>query len=350
MVWRWCSQEFATSNIDGIVLGIVGGPFNACGRHKHLGYSWNPMQDDRTSSQKRRFLCFKGIGSSLQLAVLPRLFRRMHNTIVSLLLIVFFSVTNVGAQKPSTPEERAKVVELARLLETDPLGKDSNTARQWFKDWIKQTRVRSIPSCSTFFEAEEKNRYSDELSQQFQISTAAFMIEHLESAEDPSARLLAGMDGMLKAYAKILQTEPKATSPFLNSLINLQKSNELANRVREIMVQCSDVPLSDKNPRLPTGEVVYAPIEVERLPYVPRFPFPQYVPKARQKRTKGEVSLHVILGPTGTVTDVEVIKGLSDGLTESSVAAARTIKIEPALVGGKPVSIMLKVDYRFVIE
>jgi TonB family protein len=308
------------------------------------------MPNDKTSSQKRPSFYFKGIRSFPQFVEMLCLSGRMHNSIVSTLLIILFTAANVGAQKPSTPEERAKVVELARLLETDPLGKDSNAARKWFKEWIKQTRVRSIPTCSNFFESEEKNKYSDELSLQFRISTAAFMTEHPESAQDPSARLLAGMDGMLKAYAKILQTKPKATSPFLTSLVSAQSNNEIANRVREIMAQCSDEPLSDKNSRLPSGEFVYATIEVERLPYIPRLPFPKYVPQARQNRTTGEVALHVILGPTGTVSDVKVIKGLPNGLTESSIAAARAIKIEPALVGGKPVSIVIKVEYQFFIQ
>jgi TonB family protein len=275
---------------------------------------------------------------------------RIHNFIVTATLFVFFTVSSTNAQKPSTAEDQARIVELARLLETDPLGKNSKKARQWFTDWVAQTAVRKIPTCSGFFESEDRNKYSEQLSLQFKISTAAFMIEHANQAQDPETRLLAGIAGMLKAYTKILQTSPKSTSRFLDSILTMQNNNQISRNVREIVAQCSDVPLSDKSPRLPDGELVYAPIEVERLPFVARLPFPEYVPSARSNRTQGKVVLHVVLGATGKVTNVEVIRGLRDGLTESSVRTAQTIRFEPALVGGKPVSVLFKVEYTFFIQ
>jgi hypothetical protein len=36
----------------------------------------------------------------------------------------------------STPEERAKVVALTRLLERDPLVENAPATRQWLREWI----------------------------------------------------------------------------------------------------------------------------------------------------------------------------------------------------------------------
>jgi TonB family protein len=275
---------------------------------------------------------------------------RIHNAASAAILVILFTIININGQTPNASAQLSKVVEFARLLETDPLGKDSKKAREWFNDWLQQTTLRRMPGCTGFFESEGKNKYSDELILQFKISTAAFMIEHTQQSQDPTARLLAGIGGMLKAYTKILQTNPQSTSRFLDSILTMQNNNQIANSVQDIMARCSDVPLSDKNPQLAPGDLVYASIEVETLPLLAPLPFPKYVESARRHRTKGKVVLHVVLGATGRVTQVEVIKGLPDGLTESSIKAAQAISFEPALVGGKPVSVVLKVEYTFIIE
>jgi hypothetical protein len=40
------------------------------------------------------------------------------------------------ARGPSTPEERAKVIELTRTLERDPLNENADATRQWLRQWM----------------------------------------------------------------------------------------------------------------------------------------------------------------------------------------------------------------------
>jgi TonB family protein len=259
-----------------------------------------------------------------------------------------FTLTTVIYSQTPQRTELSKVVETARLLEEDPLGKGSKRATEWFNDWLKQTTLRRMPDCSGFFEVEGENEYSHQLSLQFKISSAAFMIEHEQEALVPNARMLAGIVGMVKAYTRILQTNPKIRSPFLDSVVAMQNNNEITKHLREIMAQCSDVPLSDKNLQLGPGDLVYGSLEVEELPRVARLPFPEYVESARRSGTTGKVILRAVLAATGKVARVEVIKGLPNGLTQSSVRAAQAITFEPAQIGGKPVSVILRLEYTFM--
>lgn len=52
------------------------------------------------------------------------------------------------ARGPSTPEERAKVVALTRMLELDPLAEDAPAARDWLRAWaieVPDLRVYACP-------------------------------------------------------------------------------------------------------------------------------------------------------------------------------------------------------------
>ncbi len=215
----------------------------------------------------------------------------------------------------------------------------------------RQKTGLTVPPCSNFLPKGDKEyRYSQELSFQIKASTAAFIIEHSDQAEDPGARVLAGIDGMLKAYKVILEKNHKSDFEYLNSLLKAQEYNQLQTRVQEVMSRCSDVPLSDKNSRHAVGEILYASIEVDKPALVTDMPFPQYPPGAKRNFTQGNVVLHVVLSSNGNVTDVEVIKGLPDGLTESSMNAAKAITFEPALMHGQRVSTVVRFEYRFVAE
>lgn len=51
-----------------------------------------------------------------------------------------------------------------------------------------------------------------EISDQLLISSAAFVIEHPDQADNYRARSVGGMAGVLKAYNSIIKTEPQAKS------------------------------------------------------------------------------------------------------------------------------------------
>jgi hypothetical protein len=47
----------------------------------------------------------------------------------------------------STPDERAKVVAMTRLLERDPLVESGPTARQWLREWIIEVPDIRVYAC-----------------------------------------------------------------------------------------------------------------------------------------------------------------------------------------------------------
>ena len=247
----------------------------------------------------------------------------------------------------STLEERAKAVQLAHDLETNPLGEDAKKARKWLDKWIQEVPDISVPSCSRLLEDRAKSpRYAKELTTQMKASIAAFIIEHPDQAEDPNKRIRAGITGMLNAYSSVLKIDPQARWDFLDALTEKESRKELDRYVREVMARCSEVPLSDRNKNsYHAGDTVYSPIEVSRKAEVINRPQPQYPNEAKARNIQGIVILQVVLASSGKVTDIEVLQGLPYGLTESCIAVARRIKFEPAVNESHPVSTLVKIEY-----
>lgn len=76
-------------------------------------------------------------------------------------------------------------------------------------------------------------------------------------------------------------------------------------------------------------------------------PEPYYTEAARRNQTEGSVTLRVTLGADGTVTDVETITGLPDGLTEQARRAAKQIRFNPATRDGSPIDEVRTITYSF---
>lgn len=76
-------------------------------------------------------------------------------------------------------------------------------------------------------------------------------------------------------------------------------------------------------------------------------PEPVYTETARQNQVTGTVVLRAIFKANGQVTNITVVSGLPDGLSERAVAAARKIKFTPAIKDGHNVSMYFQLEYNF---
>jgi TonB family protein len=65
-------------------------------------------------------------------------------------------------------------------------------------------------------------------------------------------------------------------------------------------------------------------------------PTPTYTEEARKLRLEGEVLLEVVLGASGQLRVVRVVRGLGHGLDENAIRAAEQIRFRPALQNGQP--------------
>jgi len=136
---------------------------------------------------------------------------------------------------PSTAEERAKVIDLTRKLETDPLNPEAEGWRVWLAKWIDEVPDVVVPVCPGLLPQllRSDRNYAHELAMQVVYSSAAFIVEHPKEQVDQQAVFQAGVDGALKAYQAILKARPRARWYFLDSLIQMRDKGELKEYLRK---------------------------------------------------------------------------------------------------------------------
>ncbi len=79
-------------------------------------------------------------------------------------------------------------------------------------------------------------------------------------------------------------------------------------------------------------------------------PQPRYSEEARQGRVQGTVILQAVIEATGDVSDVEVLKGLPLGLSESAIETVRQWRFKPATSNGRPVAVYLNLLVNFSLQ
>lgn len=163
----------------------------------------------------------------------------------SAILSTFLAFATLHAQsadrKPSTPEDRAKAVELSKSLESDPLAKAAKDQRNWIVHWLIAVPDINVKVCGNLLGpllGSSKN-YSAEIFTQMIPSTAAFVITHPEKSKDDVAVYTATLEGALRTYESILRLKPKARWPYLDGLIEKRNSVGLTEHVRQVAGHCN---------------------------------------------------------------------------------------------------------------
>ena len=72
-----------------------------------------------------------------------------------------------------------------------------------------------------------------------------------------------------------------------------------------------------------------------------------YTEEARQKGVRGMVILSLVFGTDGQIHNIQVMRGLPQGLTETAIEAAKKIRFRPAIKNGTPVNVRMQVVYEF---
>jgi TonB family protein len=126
--------------------------------------------------------------------------------------------------------------------------------------------------------------------------------------------------------------------------------------------------LADLTPSLPVYWQPYAlkhflpapEIVVEPAPTLPRLSGvtnpvllksvePSFSPLGRRYKYGGDVVLHFVVRPDGTVSEVRVTTPLGLGMDEQAIAALYGYRFKPAMLNGQPVSTELQVNVNFKI-
>jgi TonB family protein len=102
-------------------------------------------------------------------------------------------------------------------------------------------------------------------------------------------------------------------------------------------------------PPPPSTDVPFRQAEVTRKAVLVYKAAPGFTEEARQNNVTGVVRLRAVLNSSGKVTNISVVKGLPDGLTERAMAASRRILFFPASKDGREVSQYVILEYNFNI-
>ena len=95
----------------------------------------------------------------------------------------------------------------------------------------------------------------------------------------------------------------------------------------------------DEKTYVPGGDV-RAPVLLQRVE-------PDYPEVARKARIESVVILQAIIGPTGAIEDLRLVKSLFPALDESALAAVRRWRYRPATLNGRAVRVLLSVTVDF---
>jgi protein TonB len=77
---------------------------------------------------------------------------------------------------------------------------------------------------------------------------------------------------------------------------------------------------------------------------------PEYPAIARPARLEGRVVLQAVIARDGTVEDVEIVHSTSRVFDEAALEAVRRWRYTPALLNGRAVRVVFRVNVEFVLE
>ena len=97
-------------------------------------------------------------------------------------------------------------------------------------------------------------------------------------------------------------------------------------------------------------EKIYDTKEVTKLPKILYRENARYTKEARDNQVSGIVRLNVVFRANGKLTDINVERGLPDGLTEQAIEAVQKTRFEPAQKDGQPVSVRGKIEISFSLS
>lgn len=148
-------------------------------------------------------------------------------------LFCALQVQHAQARKPSTPEERTKVIALTRSLERDPLNENAAANRLWLRQWIAEVPDIRFNVCEDLLGhgLTDNYPYSREVNLQVLFSGAAFTLEHQDQAGYDIAVYNAGVEGALRVYDVLLRSKPDAKLAFLDELVATRDQGQLADYV-----------------------------------------------------------------------------------------------------------------------
>jgi hypothetical protein len=159
----------------------------------------------------------------------------MRKALTAVVVLLALSL-RVGAQEQnralSTPEERARAVQLAQALEARPTDPSLRDEYKWLLRWAVEVPDLTVSICTANMPWKDKYKQGGDLAAVGLAATVAFVIQHPDEAKDAATAGLAAMESMLRAYQKIVEQAPKAHSKEMDEVVEIQRQGKLAEYIR----------------------------------------------------------------------------------------------------------------------
>jgi len=143
-------------------------------------------------------------------------------------------VSSLAADRgPSMPEERKQALEYIQHIEADPLNPSLKPEIQWVTMWAIQVPDIHVSACMLVNLPKGDKKHSQTLFTGMMLAQTAFAIQHLNQPADLHQEYQAGVEGLLRAYEKVLAANPKDRQPEIDDLIKRREAGTLAEFVEE---------------------------------------------------------------------------------------------------------------------
>lgn len=157
----------------------------------------------------------------------------------------FAQETTLGIKAPPTgslsAEQLAAVAADIRRLENDPLASDAKQASENLFKWAIESPDVSLSICTGVIGGLSKSESTHHatLLVYFILSSAAYVIENPDHAEDKTKVNIGGLEGVINAYNVIKAQEGDAANDsFIEKLINMKKEEKLEAYVVKGLEKC----------------------------------------------------------------------------------------------------------------
>lgn len=281
-----------------------------------------------------------------------------------ILLLHFLTLalaTAVAAQEPATNKTDAanwkrfamKGEEFSVILPTLPAMTTNKNAQPGPKKGRVERQFKTslqgvIYSVDVFENAEPKQSLGDFVAEQNTNNSYDLTTEREVTVDGYRGKQYSSQDKTSPATVQFLTTERRlykfsAVGPENAAMKQFFSAIALKKRDDAIRV--------DDGPGLPletvTIDKVYKGADVDTKAQLQTRPDPTATQEALSTGISGSVILRVVFSSTGEVTNIKVVKGLPNGLTELCIEYAKKIKFIPATKDGHNVSMLMQLEYDF---
>jgi hypothetical protein len=143
---------------------------------------------------------------------------------------------------PSTPEEHARVVQIAAASDKDPIATMTSADGRWMEKWVDEVPDYMFgpdKGAFWFMTTAAKGDLKRVMRFHHTVSIAAFQVQNKMFDPDRKpdhleAKTLAGVEGLLRAYEALLPKRPENRSDALDLAIAARNKGTLAEFVRAL--------------------------------------------------------------------------------------------------------------------